>query len=262
MPDLTTSDGVRLHVEDDGEGTPIVLVHGWCGSSRVWEPVVDGLLDGRRVVRPDLRACGSSQSRENTLGFEHNAADLRFLITELGLDRPTLVGWSFGVGVVHTYLQTYGEDDLNGVCLVDYPVKLVEKRDMADKVCHQLAKRRDEFLQRFTTRMFLEQNPEMEALVIQEMRRTAREAACRMYRAMGTAPNPVEETFETPALLIFPEKGWFPEALKDWRVRFPEHEAPPFERSAHAPPLEETQRFVEALRDFSEAKEGFKTSTV
>lgn len=38
MSFATTDDGVRLHVEEAGEGTPVVFVHEFGGDHRSWEP--------------------------------------------------------------------------------------------------------------------------------------------------------------------------------------------------------------------------------
>ena len=38
MPSLRTDDGVELHYEDVGEGTPLVFVHEYAGDHRAWEP--------------------------------------------------------------------------------------------------------------------------------------------------------------------------------------------------------------------------------
>jgi pimeloyl-ACP methyl ester carboxylesterase len=252
MPDLTSTDGLRIHVEDEGQGPPILLIHGWCGSTRVWDPLVPLLANERRVVRMDLRGCGSSQGEEHTADFDHYAADLRLVLEKLALDNVTVVGWSMGAGVVLRYVQNHGTDGLQGISAIDFPIQLDEKKDVADKVCHQLNKRRDEFLHSFMARMLRTENPEAKALLVREAKRTTRRDACAMYRAMGRAQVPLDETFPVPALLAFPEHGWFPDALADWRIRFPEHEAPLFPNSRHAPPLEETAAFGRELLEFTE----------
>ena len=38
MPSLNTDDGVKLHYEEAGAGTPIVFVHEFAGDHRSWEP--------------------------------------------------------------------------------------------------------------------------------------------------------------------------------------------------------------------------------
>lgn len=252
MDQVTTPDGVRLNVEASGEGPPIVLLHGWCGTTRVWDPVVPKLRDTRRVIRFDMRGCGGSDPEEGTHNFDHYAMDLKTVLDAADVQGATVVGWSLGVGVVHEFLRRFDPSRVGGVCLIDYPLKLDEGKEVADKVCHALNKRRDEFLNKFYARMFREDNEGWTALMVREAKRTTRRVACEMYKAMRGAAPPEEDTYEIPALLIFPEEGWFPEALADWRVRFPEHEVAPFPNSRHAAPLEETDRFVEALLDFTE----------
>lgn len=253
MSQVTTPDGVKLNVEVEGDGPPVILIHGWCGTTRTWDPIVPKLRDTRRVIRFDLRGCGGSNAEEGTHNFDHYAMDLKTVLDATEAKDATVVGWSLGVGVIHEFLRRFDPTRVGAVCLIDYPSKLKETKDVAEKVCHALNKKRDDFLNRFFTRMFREANEDWTALMVREAKRTTRRVACEMYKAMGLAATPDEdETFEVPALLVFPEHGWFPEALPEWRVRFPEHEVVAFPDSAHAPPLEETDRFVEALLDFTE----------
>ena len=53
--------GVRLHVEEHGSGTPVLLIHGWPDSGYLWRhqvPVLAG--HGFRVIVPDMRGLGRS----------------------------------------------------------------------------------------------------------------------------------------------------------------------------------------------------------
>jgi pimeloyl-ACP methyl ester carboxylesterase len=53
---MSTQTIERMAVEVEGEGDPIVLVHGLGGSSNTWTPQL-GILTGRyRIIRPDLKA--------------------------------------------------------------------------------------------------------------------------------------------------------------------------------------------------------------
>ena len=88
--------GVRLSFEDIGAGRPVVLVHGWTMSHRVWNGTAARLAAGRRVVLPDLRGHGDSDKPAAGLGPERHAADLAALLEALDLRDVTLVGWSFG----------------------------------------------------------------------------------------------------------------------------------------------------------------------
>ena len=53
--------GVRLHVEEHGSGTPVLLIHGWPDSGYLWRHQVPFLArHGFRVIVPDMRGLGRS----------------------------------------------------------------------------------------------------------------------------------------------------------------------------------------------------------
>jgi non-heme chloroperoxidase len=123
-------DGLKLHVREwgDAQGPPIVLIHGWSQSELCWSRQVTGALARDfRIVTFDLRGHGMSES---PLGAEHYrdarlwAEDLAAVIEQLGLDRPVLVGWSYGGFVVTDYLRAYGEEGIAGLNLVGAAVML------------------------------------------------------------------------------------------------------------------------------------------
>ncbi len=63
MPKLTTTAEPRteLHYEDRGSGQPVVLIHGWPLSHRMWESQVNALVDaGYRCIAYDRRGFGES----------------------------------------------------------------------------------------------------------------------------------------------------------------------------------------------------------
>ena len=58
---VIAADGVSLYVEDHGEGVPVLLIHGWPDSGRLWRHQVPHLAGrGFRVIAPDLRGFGRS----------------------------------------------------------------------------------------------------------------------------------------------------------------------------------------------------------
>jgi pimeloyl-ACP methyl ester carboxylesterase/mannose-6-phosphate isomerase-like protein (cupin superfamily) len=93
-------DGAELRVDVEGEGTPVVLVHGLGMQGAMWNRLVDTLGEGHQVVRVDLR--GSPQSRETEqaeLSLTRWAADLAEVVESLGLERPIVIGHSLGGAV-------------------------------------------------------------------------------------------------------------------------------------------------------------------
>lgn len=84
MSFLTTPEGVRLRCTDRGEGEQtIVLVHGWKGSHRAWDPAIYRLAKEFRVIAFDNRGMGESDKPGGRYDFEVLAEDLRFVMEEL-----------------------------------------------------------------------------------------------------------------------------------------------------------------------------------
>jgi pimeloyl-ACP methyl ester carboxylesterase len=96
------SPGVRLNVLESGAGSPVVLVHGLPGSAYDWKPLPDRLAAiGRRAIHYDRIGYGHSSRRiSDDYTYEANARELIALLDALAIDRATLVGWSYGGGVV------------------------------------------------------------------------------------------------------------------------------------------------------------------
>lgn len=121
MPTLQTSgpNPTELYYQDLGEGSPVVLVHGWPLSHRMWEAQVNALtMDGHRCIAYDRRGFG--QSGHPSAGYEYDrfAADLHDLMTQLDLQDVTLVGFSMGGGEVARYLSNHGSSRVTRAALL------------------------------------------------------------------------------------------------------------------------------------------------
>src|SRR6185436_8263275 len=84
-----------VHVVTEGEGDPVVLLHGWPQTSHEWRKLVP-LLAGHRLVMPDLPGLGESSRPASGYDKKTIAADLRELCARLGLERFHLVGHDWG----------------------------------------------------------------------------------------------------------------------------------------------------------------------
>ncbi len=88
-----TVEGARLRYRDEGDGPPVVLVHGWTLDLDMWERQVAALKDSFRLVRLDRRGYGLSSGHPDTA---RDGEDLAALLRHLRLDRVSLVGMSQG----------------------------------------------------------------------------------------------------------------------------------------------------------------------
>lgn len=100
-----------LHVRDDGEGFPLVLLHGWPESGYCWEPVRPHLGGGFRLIRPDLRGLGDSERTEAVEDYRKSelAQDVLALLDELGVERFGLAGHDWGGAVAQEIAVTAPE---------------------------------------------------------------------------------------------------------------------------------------------------------
>ena len=124
--------GLRLHVREWGkaDGPPILFLHGWSQNHLCWvKQYESALADEFRLVACDLRGHGMSEA---PLEPEHYtdgrlwADDVAAIIDELRLDRPVLVGWSYGTFVICDYVRAYGQDRIAAINFVEGAVKLGE----------------------------------------------------------------------------------------------------------------------------------------
>jgi len=98
---LERENGRRLYFEDHaGPGLPVVLIHGWAMSGRVWDATMGALhANGHRVITFDQRGCGLSDKDFATSRIADSGGDVLALCKKLGLARVVLNGWSLGGAV-------------------------------------------------------------------------------------------------------------------------------------------------------------------
>jgi pimeloyl-ACP methyl ester carboxylesterase len=95
-------DGVELDVLDEGEGPPVLLVHGFPDSSHLWRHQLPALTAaGLRVIAPDMRGFGASDRPADVAAYRlsRTVADLVAILDTLGVDRARVVGHDWGAAV-------------------------------------------------------------------------------------------------------------------------------------------------------------------
>ena len=105
----TASPSTELHYADLGSGQPVVLIHGWPLSHRMWESQITALCDGGyRCIAYDRRGFGESGKPSGGYDYDSFASDLNDLMTQLDVHDAALVGFSMGGGEVARYIGRYG----------------------------------------------------------------------------------------------------------------------------------------------------------
>jgi len=105
----TASPSTELYYDDLGSGQPVVLIHGWPLSQRMWEAQITALCDGGyRCIAYDRRGFGDSGKPSGGYDYDSFASDLNDLMTQLDVRDAVLVGFSMGGGEVARYIGRYG----------------------------------------------------------------------------------------------------------------------------------------------------------
>ena len=134
-----TVNGLQLAYTDEGMGTPLVLVHGFPLERSIWSKQVEAFHGSYRVIAPDLRGFGESETTVGTVPMSRFAEDLHALLQELATGPVILAGHSMGGYVAMAYAKAY-PTALRGLVLVstkagpDTPEAAVARRTLAEKV--------------------------------------------------------------------------------------------------------------------------------
>jgi pimeloyl-ACP methyl ester carboxylesterase len=115
MPLLTTEDGVKLHYEEVGAGTPIVFVHEFAGDWRSWEPQLRYFGRRYRCIAYNARGYPPSDVPDDVEKYSQARArdDIRAVLDALELDKAHVVGLSMGGFATLHFGFTYPERALS-----------------------------------------------------------------------------------------------------------------------------------------------------
>src|SRR5882724_5673852 len=99
--------GVRLHYYIGGEGSPVVLLHGYAETGHMWIPLMPLLAKNHTVIVPDLRGAGNSSKPESGYDKKNMAVDIHSLVMSLGFTHATVVGHDIGLMVAYAYAAQF-----------------------------------------------------------------------------------------------------------------------------------------------------------
>ena len=121
---------IVLNYVDYGQGSPVVLIHGWPLSGASWEYQLAELpLHGVRAIAYDRRGFGQSSKPWDGYDYDTLADDLKALLDHLDLQDVTLVGFSMGGGEVARYMSRHRGARVSKVVFVSAVVPFMLKTD-------------------------------------------------------------------------------------------------------------------------------------
>ena len=105
-----------IFTEDAGSGTPLVLVHGFLGSSDMWGPQIEFFKDDFRVIAPALPGFGKSSAINSCDSIECMAKAILNLLEKKEIKNFNLLGHSMGGMIVQEIAKIAGEKILKLIC--------------------------------------------------------------------------------------------------------------------------------------------------
>ena len=111
-------DGVRIHYQEKGEGTPLILLHGFTSSTYSWKDVFDPLSRTYRVIAVDLKGFGFSGKPDGDYTRRGQALLVVGLLNHLRIEKAWIAGSSMG-GEVALNVALANPNRVSGLILID-----------------------------------------------------------------------------------------------------------------------------------------------
>ena len=105
-----------IHIGDEGKGFPLVLIHGFLGSSIMWRPQIDFFKDHFRVITPDLPGFGKSNNVKSHDNIHSMANSILDCLKDKKIDKFYLLGHSMGGMIVQEMAKISGNKIIKLIC--------------------------------------------------------------------------------------------------------------------------------------------------
>ncbi len=126
MSHFFADDGAKIHVKISGDGSPIVMLHGWTSSHQEWFPFLGTLSAQHKVYRWDARGHGGHPlGNHASPSAERMARDLQNMLDHFELENVVAVGHSMGALTLWQYIRDFGTSRLSKLCFIDQSPKLM-----------------------------------------------------------------------------------------------------------------------------------------
>lgn len=124
-------DGLNISYLDEGEGTPVILLHGWGSSKEVYRGIINTLKGRCRLVAPDFPGCGESDTMTTPWTLDDYCSFVLKFLDALSIQNPIMMGHSHG-GRVTLYMTAKGMLNPEKIVLLD-AAGLIPKKTFKQK---------------------------------------------------------------------------------------------------------------------------------
>ena len=202
--------GARIYYQSEGDGEPMVLIHGYPLSSELFREQLDGLSDDYRVIALDLRGYGQSTTPDDDATVGTYAQDVLDVMTELGVERALIGGMSMGGPVVFEMYRRAPER-FRGMLLIDTIAAPASPPEAGTWMGTMELVRQDGvsaipplFMDEFVTGQGRMDRPELTAALADIINDASQDAAIAGLKVLANRPDsqPTLATIDVPTLVL------------------------------------------------------------
>lgn len=244
--------GIELAYERHGNGTPLMLLHGFPLDHHLWDEVVPLLEDSFDLILPDLRGFGESETIDTPYTMEEYASDIAGLLDHLSIQKAAVVGHSMGGYVALAFARTYPER-VSGLALVSSqaPADPPERKEGRYKSAAEVAEKGigsvlETMAPKFTS------DPRLQALTREIMEKQKPAAYIGALKAMAERADstPMLSTFMFPLVIIHGDEDALisVDRAREVKASIPGSHYAELRGIGHVPMLEAAEKTAEALK--------------
>ncbi|WP_312029610.1 alpha/beta fold hydrolase [Paenibacillus sedimenti] len=250
----------NLFVVDKGQGTPLILLHGFPLDHRMWRLQVEALSASYRIITPDLRGMGQSDVPVSNISLDQYAEDILALMDKLNIQKAALGGFSMGGYIAFALLRKAPERFLGLVLANTRPEAdgqegRKNRMNMAASIYDKgAAAARDAMLPKLITEQTKEAQPQLAGELGEVMGAMPPEGLVHASLAMAFRGDSVDllPSIAVPTLVIAGEQDPItpPDVMKKMADQIKGASYHVIPAASHLTPLEKPEVFNRLLLDF------------
>ena len=251
-------DNIQMAYTDVGSGRPVVLIHGYPFNRSLWNEQIAALSGSYRVIAPDLRGFGESDSSDGPSTMNRMAQDVALLLDHLGIPRITIGALSMGGYVTLAFYKQFASR-VRALILADTraqadteEAKQTRARQAEKALSEGMAGIADAMLPKLLTPETVSKRPEVVKRVRDMMLKTKPEGAAAALRGMAERDDQTSLKISVPTLIIVGAEDAITPVADSEKMNqaIPGSRLVVLENAGHVSNLERTEKFNEALLDF------------
>jgi pimeloyl-ACP methyl ester carboxylesterase len=250
-----------MNVVQEGNGRPLLLVHGFPLDHSMWRGQIDGLAEHFRVIAPDLRGFGQSCVTAGTVTMQEYADDLAALLKAMHVSEPVIFcGLSMGGYIGWQFVARHAEKlaaliIADSRAIADNEKAAAGRLETAAKVEKEGTKVvADAMLPKLFASRAIEENAPYVLATKEVMLSAPRSGVAAALRGMAQRPDYTKElpSIKVPTLVLCGEEDAIapPAEMKEIAAAIPGAKYVSIAGAGHMAPLEKPAEVNKAIREF------------